>query len=80
MLRVGTVVLKVEDARRASQFWSQALGYACQDGGYHPGATPVLLPHQLPHPHHAAPIAIALVVLADPEGNHFCVVNTSRDE
>ena len=114
MLRIGTVVLNVKDARRASQFWSQALGYAYWGGGYSEDATPVLLP-----PSEAA-IAIALdeedgthldlhtdsiqeqeaeverlislgatradwtypagarfVVLADPEGNLFCVVNTA---
>src|SRR5215831_6394818 len=116
MLRVGTVVLNVNDARRASQFWSQALGYMYQDGGYSEDATPVLLPR------HATAVAVALdeddrthldlhtdsaleqqaeverlislgatrvdwsypdgarfVVLADPEGNLFCVVNTARE-
>jgi len=106
-------VLNVKDARRAAQFWSQALGYACRDGGYREDTTPVLLPRS------AAAVAIALdetdrthldlhtdsaleqqaeverllslgatrvdwdypdgarfVVLADPEGNLFCVVNT----
>jgi catechol 2,3-dioxygenase-like lactoylglutathione lyase family enzyme len=116
MLRVGTVVLNVKDARRASQFWSQALGYTYQDGGYSEDAAPVLLPH------HATAVAVTLdeddrthldlhtdsaleqqaeverlislgatrvdwsypdgarfVVLADPEGNLFCVVNTARE-
>jgi predicted enzyme related to lactoylglutathione lyase len=54
MLRKGTVVLNVKDARRASQFWSQALGYTYQDGA-------------------------SFVVLGDPEGNLFCVVNTARE-
>jgi predicted enzyme related to lactoylglutathione lyase len=114
MLRVGTIVLHVKDARRASQFWSQALGYAYRDGGYREDATTVLLPPQ------ATAVAIALeeddgthldlhtdsaaeqraeverlislgatrvewtypegarwIVLADPEGNHFCVINTA---
>lgn len=112
MLRVGTVVLNVKDARRASQFWSQALGYAYRDGGYSEDSTPVLLPQS------AAAVAVGLderdrthldlhtdsaleqqaeverlialgatqidwaypdgarfVVLADPDGNLFCVVN-----
>lgn len=107
--------MNVKDARRASQFWSQALGYAYQDGAYRDDTTPVLLPD-----HQAAP-ALALdeadrthldlhtgsareqqaeverlislgatrvdwaypdgarfVVLADPEGNLFCVVNIGR--
>jgi catechol 2,3-dioxygenase-like lactoylglutathione lyase family enzyme len=115
MLRLGTIVLNVKDARRASQFWHQALRYAYRDGGYREDATPVLLPP----PGAAVEIAldendrthldlytdneheqwaeverlIALgatqvdwvyppgarfVVLEDPEGNLFCVVNTGR--
>ena len=109
-------MLNVKDARRASQFWSQALGYSYRDGGYSQDTTPVLLPQR------ATAVAIALeeddrthldlhtdsaleqqaeierlvslgatrvdwaypdgarfVVLADPEGNLFCVVNTGRE-
>jgi catechol 2,3-dioxygenase-like lactoylglutathione lyase family enzyme len=116
MLRIGTIVLNVEDARRASRFWSQALGYLYRDGGYSPDTTTVLLPHS------ATAVAVALeeddrthldlhtdgtleqqaeierlvslgatrvdwaypdgarfVVLADPEGNLFCVVNTGSE-
>jgi catechol 2,3-dioxygenase-like lactoylglutathione lyase family enzyme len=116
MLRIGTIVLNVKDARRAAQFWHQALGYAYEGGSYREDATPVLLPRP------AAAVAIALdesdrthldlhtdseqeqqaeverllslgatrvpwaypdgarfVVLADPEGNIFCIVNTSRE-
>jgi catechol 2,3-dioxygenase-like lactoylglutathione lyase family enzyme len=116
MLRLGTIVLNVKDAQRASQFWSQALGYAYRDGGYRQDTTPVLLPQP------ATAVAVALeeddrthldlhtdsaleqqaevkrlislgatridwaypdgarfVVLADPEGNLFCVVNTGRE-
>jgi catechol 2,3-dioxygenase-like lactoylglutathione lyase family enzyme len=116
MLRLGTIVLNVTDARRASQFWNQALGYPYRDGGYSRDTTPVLLPQP------ATAVAVALeeddrthldlhtdsaleqqaeverlvslgatridwaypdgarfVVLADPEGNLFCVVNTGRE-
>jgi catechol 2,3-dioxygenase-like lactoylglutathione lyase family enzyme len=113
MLRIGTIVLNVKDARRASQFWSEALGYAYQDGGYRQDTTPVLLPqpdaaaavaldeddgtHLDLHTDSAAeqraeverlislgatqvdwayPDGASFVVLADPEGNFFCVVNT----
>jgi catechol 2,3-dioxygenase-like lactoylglutathione lyase family enzyme len=115
MLRVGSIVLNVKDARRAARFWSQALGYAYRDGGYSEETTPVLLPH------HATAVAVVLdeddrthldlhtdstqeqqaeverlislgatrvdwaypdgarfVVLTDPDGNLFCVVNTAR--
>ena len=116
MLSVGSIVLNVKDARRASQFWSQALGYPYRDGGYSEETSPVLLPR------HATAVAVVLdeddgthldlhtdsareqqaeverlislgatradwaypdgarfVVLADPEGNVFCVVNTARE-
>jgi catechol 2,3-dioxygenase-like lactoylglutathione lyase family enzyme len=115
MLRVGTIVLNVKDARRASQFWSEALGYAYGDGGYREDSTPVLLPPQ------ETAVTIALdeadlthldlhtdsaqeqqaeverlislgatrvdwtypddarfVVLADPEGNLFCVIDAGQ--
>jgi catechol 2,3-dioxygenase-like lactoylglutathione lyase family enzyme len=113
-------VLNAKDARRASLFWSQALGYAYRDGGYRQDATPVLLPQ--PTTATTAAVAVALeeddrthldlhvdsaleqraeverlislgatrvawgypdgarfVVLADPEGNLFCVVNTGTE-
>jgi catechol 2,3-dioxygenase-like lactoylglutathione lyase family enzyme len=117
MLRIGMVVLNVRDARRASHFWSQALGYAYRDGGYNqdtttvlvfqptaagePGAIAVAL-HEEDGTHldlhtdsaleqraeverlislgatrldWAYPEGARFVVLADPEGNTFCVVN-----
>lgn len=115
MLRIGAIVLNVKDARRASQFWSQALGYAYRDGGYHADATPVLRPgsatdiavaldenditHLDLHTGSAAeqraeverlvslgatrvdwtyPEGARFTVLADPEGNLFCVIDTGR--
>jgi catechol 2,3-dioxygenase-like lactoylglutathione lyase family enzyme len=116
MLRIGTVVLNVKDARRASQFWHQALGYAYRGGSFSEDATPVLLPPLVS----AVPIALdesdrthldlhtdsaqeqqaeverlvslgatrvpwaypdgaRFVVLADPEGNLFCVVNAGPE-
>ncbi len=116
MLRVGTIVLTVKDARRASRFWSQALAYDYRDGGYREDTTPVLLPRSAPavavaldendgthldlHTDSAMeqraeierlvslgasrvdwayPDGARFVVLADPEGNLFCVVNTGGD-
>lgn len=113
MVRIGAVVLNVKDARRAAQFWSQAIGYGYPDGGYSADTTPVLLPHQGTAPalaldeddrthldlyassaleQHAEverlislgatradwtyPDDARFVVLADPEDNLFCVVNT----
>jgi catechol 2,3-dioxygenase-like lactoylglutathione lyase family enzyme len=33
MVRIGTVVINVTDARRAAQFWGQALGYTPRSEG-----------------------------------------------
>jgi catechol 2,3-dioxygenase-like lactoylglutathione lyase family enzyme len=112
MLRIGAIVLNVQDARRAAEFWRQALGYSYRGDAYDPEVTPVLLPASAPsaalaldeedgthldlHTDSAAeqqaeierlislgatrvewtyPDGACFVVLADPEGNHFCVVN-----
>ncbi len=133
MVRIGAVVMTVKDARRASQFWSQALGYAYRDGAYRDDSTPVLLPPVGGSPGGAGgaggagvpalgvpalafdetdtthldlyaesameqrteverlislgatpvdwtyPEGARFVVLADPEGNLFCVINTGRE-
>jgi catechol 2,3-dioxygenase-like lactoylglutathione lyase family enzyme len=122
MLRFGTVVLGVDDMRRALAFWRQALGYVPRDG--EPGEEfTVLVPpggggpglslqlsgspvQELPRVHvdlyadsaedQAAEVArlVSLgarrvdwphypespdfVVLADTEGNRFCVIDTSH--
>jgi hypothetical protein len=44
MVRIGTMVINVKDARRASEFWSRALGYAYRHGGYNEQETPILDP------------------------------------
>jgi hypothetical protein len=36
MLRIGTVVVGVDDVRRASKFWREALGYVPRDGELEP--------------------------------------------
>ena len=121
MLRIGTVVLGVDDVHRAAEFWTQALGYVPRDEIGDDWA--VLVPHdgrgaglalgrsETPvqdHPRvhldlyagdaadQAAEVArlVALgaervdwdlypedpdfVVLADPDGNRFCVIDTGR--
>jgi catechol 2,3-dioxygenase-like lactoylglutathione lyase family enzyme len=49
MVRIGTIVLNVKNQRRASEFWSQALGYKRRDdvsdvlvpeSGHGPGIAP----------------------------------------
>ncbi|MFB9924651.1 VOC family protein [Amycolatopsis halotolerans] len=120
MLKVGTVVLGVEDMERAVAFWSDALGYARRDdakdfvvllppGGAGPGvafqrsSAPVqevprvhldlyagdaadqaaeverlvgLGARRVDWPHY--PADPDFVVLADPEGNRFCVIDTAH--
>ena len=68
MVRIGTIVLNVKDARRASQFWSQALGYAYRDGGYKQDTTPVLLP---------PPAAAVAVALDEDDGTHLDLHTTA---
>jgi catechol 2,3-dioxygenase-like lactoylglutathione lyase family enzyme len=119
VLRIGSIVLRVDDLRRQTEFWQSALGYVrLDDGG---SADFVLLgppdgmgPHlsldqirsslQIPPRLHldlytadrAAEVERLLalgatevhwdkrppdadyVILADPEGNRFCVVDTAR--
>lgn len=116
MLRIGTMVMNVKDARRASEFWSRALGYAYRRGEYRENETPILDPADRAGPGLALdesdqthldlytdsaaeqraeierlislgatrpdwtyPDGADFVVLADPEGNVFCVVNTARE-
>ncbi|MEU3557315.1 VOC family protein [Streptomyces fragilis] len=123
MLRIGSLVLGVEDVERAVAFWTQALGYVPREEPEETWA--VLVPAdgtagaQLalmrsdvavqPHPRvhldlyagdardQAAEVERLLslgarrtdwdlypedpdfVVLEDPDGNRFCVIDTSRE-
>lgn len=43
MLRIGTVVLGVDDVRRASAFWREALGYVPRDGELGPDEDNIVL-------------------------------------
>jgi catechol 2,3-dioxygenase-like lactoylglutathione lyase family enzyme len=107
MVRIGTVVINVTDARRAAEFWGKALGYSPRSEGSltlvpKNGDGPGVNLDETDRMHldlHVADTAeqqaeverlIALgarrvdwqypdgadfVVLADTEGNLFCVVN-----
>ena len=122
MLRIGTVVLGVDDVRRAADFWEEALGYVPRgvveddftvlvpgDGG--PGTHLALQRSETPvqtHPRvhldlyagdardQAAQVQRLVglgaervdwdlypdnpdfIVLADPDGNRFCVIDTAH--
>jgi catechol 2,3-dioxygenase-like lactoylglutathione lyase family enzyme len=115
-MRIGSLVMRVEDLQRGADFWSQALHYGIRGGGVPQGGCPVLEgPGDGPsltldtddrfhldlHVDSAAEQAAEIerllalgaqevewryaegadhVVLADPEGNLFCIVNTGRDD
>ena len=119
VLRIGSIVLRVDDLRRQTEFWQAALGYVRRDEGESDdfvllGPPDGVGPHlsldqvrsslQIPPRLHldlytddqASEVErlIALgatevhwdkrppdadyVILADPEGNRFCVVDTTR--
>jgi len=121
MLRVGSIVIRVDDLVRQTAFWSAALGYVAREDPSVPGVDFVLLhpasgdgpnvsldgwPSKLQIPprihldlyadDQAAeverlmelgatevhwdkrPVDADYVIMADPEGNRFCVVDASR--
>ena len=119
MLHIGSIVLRVDDLRRQTEFWQDALGYVRRDDGSSgdfvllgppDGAGPNLSLDQVrsslqipPRLHldlytddQAGEVTRLLslgatevhwdkrppdadyVILADPEGNRFCVVDTAR--
>ena len=119
MLRVGSIVLRVDDLRRQTDFWQAALGYVRRDSGESDdfvllgppdGIGPNLSLDQVgsslqipPRLHldlysddqaYEVERLVALgateihwdkrppdadyVILADPEGNRFCVVDATR--
>lgn len=117
MIRIGSIVLRVDDLQRQAVFWTEALGYERVDMDHdfvllHPkdGVGPnvsldrVRSELQIPPRLHLdlytdrqadeverllalgatevrwdkRPPDADYVILADPEGNRFCVVDTSR--
>jgi catechol 2,3-dioxygenase-like lactoylglutathione lyase family enzyme len=114
MLKIGAVVVKVADRRRAARFWSEALGYDVRGGRIVEDESVVLVAgagggptvtldeddgmhldlHVAGHeeleaevgrlvslgarrPEWLYPAGANFVVLADTEGNLFCVVDTT---
>jgi catechol 2,3-dioxygenase-like lactoylglutathione lyase family enzyme len=119
VLRIGSIVLRVDDLRRQTEFWQAALGYVRRDDGEsddfvllgppdgvgpHLSLDQVRSPLQIPPRLHLdlytdsqaneverlialgateihwdkRPPDADYVILADPEGNRFCVVDTAR--
>jgi catechol 2,3-dioxygenase-like lactoylglutathione lyase family enzyme len=119
VLRIGSIVLRVDDLRRQTEFWQAALGYVRRDDGKSDdfvllgppdGVGPNLSLDQVrsslqipPRLHldlytddqdpevkrlialgatevhwDKRPSDADYVILADPEGNRFCVVDTAR--
>jgi catechol 2,3-dioxygenase-like lactoylglutathione lyase family enzyme len=117
-LRIGSIVIRVEDLEREAAFWEAALGYerrepAAEDflllrppGGDGPNVSLDRVPSRLQIPPRIhldlytddqpgeverlkrlgatevhwdrRPPDADYIILADPEGNRFCVVDTSR--
>jgi len=118
VLRIGSIVLRVDDLQRQSEFWRAALGYVRRDdetsddfvllgppygGGPHLSLDRVRSSLQIPPRLHLdlytenqadevqrllalgateihwdkRPVDADYVILADPEGNRFCVVDTA---
>ena len=119
VLRIGSIVLRVDDLQRQAEFWQAALGYVRRDDGKSEdfvllGPTDGAGPHlsldqvrsslQIPPRLHLdlytedqpaeidrllalgasevhwdkRPPDADYVILADPEGNRFCVVDITR--
>ena len=118
MLRIGSIVLRVDDLQRQAEFWEAALGYARREGdsddfvllrprnGVGPNLSldrvrstlqiPPRIHLDLYTDHQADEVQRLLalgttevqwskrppdadyVILADPEGNRFCVVDVTR--
>ena len=119
MLRIGSIVLRVDDLHRQTEFWQAALGYVRRDDGKSDdfvllGPSDGAGPHlsldqvrsslQIPPRLHLdlytedqpaevdrllalgasevnwdkRPPDADYVILADPEGNRFCVVDITR--
>ena len=90
MLTFGVVVLGVTDRARAEEFWCAALGYRVRGGvlgGWArvlepPGGPGIMIALQLsetPPDDHPFPHDPDFIVLADTEGNRFCIVNLGHE-
>jgi hypothetical protein len=67
MIRIGSIVLHVDDLARQAEFWQAALGYDRREDDADGWA--LLRP-----PEGDGPNLADYAILADSEGNRFCVV------
>jgi len=74
MLRVGSIVIRVDDLQRQAAFWTAALDYVPRDGD---GDDFVLL---RPRDGTGPNVALDRVnsTVHGPEGNRFCVVDAGQ--
>ena len=78
MLSIGTVVMGVEDLRRAAAFWTTALGYVPKREITADDDFLILVPAAGDGAHLALDVSATPVQAHPrPEGNRFCVIDTS---
>jgi len=75
VLTIGVVALGVTDVQRAAEFWRQALGYELRADGFGGWATVLAPPDGASYPDDPD-----FVVLADPDGNRFCIVDLGHED
>jgi hypothetical protein len=86
MLRVGSIVIRVDDLPRQAAFWTAALNSVPREGDgddfvlLRPsdGAGPNVSLDRVNSTVQVPPPDADCVILADPEGNRFCVVDASQ--
>jgi catechol 2,3-dioxygenase-like lactoylglutathione lyase family enzyme len=78
MLRVGSILIRVDDLPRQTAFWTAALDYVPREDPSAPDADFVLMrPRDGDGPVRCdkRPADADYLILADPEGNRFCVID-----
>lgn len=74
MLTVGSVVIRVDDLAAQVRLWAAALDYVVRE----PMAPDFALLRPREVPWDRRPADADYVIMEDPEGNRFCVVDASR--
>lgn len=74
-LHLATVVVNVKDMERAVRFWSAALGYRQREQEWDPEFMMLVDSDGRRTPLSLQPTDADFVVLRDPDGNEFCVID-----